>query len=59
LVVSFFRTPESRFVKGVPIWSFYNGYKDDFIFENCLYDDMHYDFANHHKLEMYDKKSYR
>lgn len=45
LVISLIRSEETRFVKGVPVWSFY--YKDgqDLIF--CLDDDINYDFDNH------------
>lgn len=45
LIISLIRSEETRFVKGVPVWSFYYRDEDELIF--CLDDDINYDFNKH------------
>jgi hypothetical protein len=47
LILSFFRTPDTRFVKGVPVWSFYECYRNDKWGMLCLDRDIRYDFSEH------------
>lgn len=42
LVISLIRCQETRFAKGVPVWSFYYKDYDELVF--CLDDDILYDF---------------
>lgn len=45
LIISLTRGEEVRFVKGVPVWSFYYRDGDELVF--CLDDDINYDFSKH------------
>lgn len=47
LIISFFRTPDTVFVKGVPVWSFYECYRNDKWGIFTLDSDIRYDFKNH------------
>lgn len=47
LILSFFRSPETRFVKGVPVWSFYECFRNDKWGLLSLYGDIKYDFSEH------------
>lgn len=40
LILSFFRQPNTRVVRGVPVWSFYVGKKSSSIMRFCLNDDI-------------------
>lgn len=51
LILSFFRSPETRFVKGVPVWSFYECYKNDKWGLFCLDSDIRYNFDEHKDYE--------
>lgn len=44
LILSYFRTPEVNFVQGIPVWSFYKGYKEDDIYQFCLNEDISKNF---------------
>lgn len=54
LIISFLRLQDTRFIAGVPVWSFYKGKRNGEIFEFCLFDDMNYDFGSHHLKDDYD-----
>lgn len=45
LIISLTRGEEVRFVKGVPVWSFYIRDGDELVF--CLDDDINYNFDTH------------
>jgi hypothetical protein len=51
LILSFIRKPEVRFIKGIPVWSFYEQINQTYPCELSLYDDIAYDFYNHDKKE--------
>lgn len=47
LILSFIKSPEVVFVKGVPVWSFYEGYKNDRWGILCLDSDIKRDFSEY------------
>lgn len=47
LILSFVKSPDIVFIKGIPVWSFYEAYKNDRWGLFCLNSDMRYDFSNH------------
>lgn len=44
LIISFIRGHNIRFIKGIPVWSFYEGGYSDKYVTLCLNDDMDFDF---------------
>lgn len=46
LILSFLRRPNVRFIKGIPVWSFYECYGNDKFVSLCLYDDVKFDFSS-------------
>lgn len=47
LILSLFRKPTTRIIRGVPVWSFYTGQKSSRFFKYCLKDDINYNFDSH------------
>lgn len=45
LILSFFRKPQTRIVRGVPVWSFYVGEETSRNFKFSLLDDINFDFS--------------
>lgn len=48
LILSFFRQPNTKMVRGCPVWSFYKGSKNANTFDLCLFEDINYNFSTHH-----------
>lgn len=47
LIISLFRKPKTRVIKGVPVWSFYVWDKVSRNMRFCLYEDVSYNFIAH------------
>lgn len=52
LILSFIKYPEVRFVKGVPVWSFYEGHRNDQYLDLCLFENINFDFSNYNPDEI-------
>lgn len=44
LILSFIRNPNTHIIKGIPVWSFYKAEPNERYIEECLWEDMNFDF---------------
>lgn len=54
LILSFFRKPDTRIIRGIPVWSFYTGSTKSRMFTFCLMDDILFDFGKNNKKHIDD-----